>query len=61
MANNISWAQNDMTLGMQLMVFTERETWLHKEEREDWKERRRSSHQNPDTHTGPCKPNEHSS
>jgi hypothetical protein len=27
----------------------ERETWLHREERENWEERRRSSHQNPDT------------
>jgi hypothetical protein len=30
-----------------------RETWLHREEREDWKKRKRSSHQNSDTRQAP--------
>jgi hypothetical protein len=31
----------------------QRETWLHREERENWEESRRSSHQNPDTRQAP--------
>jgi hypothetical protein len=43
-AGHVRWAQ---------LLHRGRKTWLHREERDDWKERRRSSHQSSDTRQAP--------